>query len=213
MGESVALGEALPDHFDPLAAFVGSHISQLGDIAGHLEEYAAIEREYAGKVQALVRRTRAARDRRIAELCVGPSPTRSWNAADPSNKSTAQTFLTAVLDSQEATATAHDALAEALGSVVADLSRTQTQDDAVLKAVRPHLACRGSATDQSSTWILRASCAQAATRSSMSACAPNPSTRRQPRWSRRSATALRSARPAAGRLTKRKRARLPLSRT
>lgn len=134
-GTMVHLGEALPDYFDPLSSFVGAHIAQLGDLGDFLEEYATLEREHATKIQALVRKTRAQRDRRLSELCVGSNPQRAWDPADPNNKSTFQTFLTKVLDNQEATATAHDALGSALSSVVADIGRSQTVDDGLLKAV------------------------------------------------------------------------------
>lgn len=53
-----------------------SHLSLASDLAGLLAERAALEREYAGKLQAIVRKGKEKREKRLPEAVAGPEPAR-----------------------------------------------------------------------------------------------------------------------------------------
>ena len=75
---AVRFGEELPDQFGSITGSLSAHLSLAHDLAGFLTERAALEREYAGKLQGLTRRMKEKRDKRLMETTVGAEPSKAW---------------------------------------------------------------------------------------------------------------------------------------
>ncbi|GAA99401.1 uncharacterized protein L969DRAFT_93862 [Mixia osmundae IAM 14324] len=67
---------AIPDQFVPLSSYLGQHNAFLGDVAGFYQARAVLEREFAGKLTALVRDAQKRRARKASALIVGEQPSR-----------------------------------------------------------------------------------------------------------------------------------------
>jgi hypothetical protein len=80
---------AHPRPQDQLSELLGTAAAQQGlatELANMLAERAALEREYAGRLQAITRKARERRDRRVLEAAVGPEPNRSVSAEEAKDR-------------------------------------------------------------------------------------------------------------------------------
>ncbi|KAE8257321.1 hypothetical protein A4X13_0g2439 [Tilletia indica] len=118
----MSFGSALPDQFAPIAAAVGANIAIAQDLAAiFLTERSALEREYAQKLQALVKKARAAKDKRLTESIAGPDPSKAWSP-DAVRRSTLHTFLNTLFTGTEQIAQHHAQAADALATCSTELS-------------------------------------------------------------------------------------------
>ncbi|KAL9938707.1 hypothetical protein V8E36_002426 [Tilletia maclaganii] len=120
---------ALPDQFAQIAAAVGANIAVAQDLATiFLSERSALEREYAQKLQALVKKARAARDKRLAESIAGPDPSKGWSP-DVVRRSTLHTFLNTLFTSTERIAQHHNQAADSLTTLSTELSTSSRRKE------------------------------------------------------------------------------------
>lgn len=74
---------------DQLTSLLGNAAAQqalASELAIMLAERAALEREYAGRLQAITRKARERRDRRVLEAAVGPEPNRAVTAEEAKDR-------------------------------------------------------------------------------------------------------------------------------
>ncbi|EJD45686.1 Cdc15 domain-containing protein, partial [Auricularia subglabra TFB-10046 SS5] len=110
------------DQVDLISSISDNHLKLLADVKDLVKERAALEREYALKLQALARRGQEKRARLMTALLVGDTPTRAWGD-DAVKKSTFDRAYDHLLTSFEQQAMDHIDLSEALGSQVVDSFR------------------------------------------------------------------------------------------
>ncbi|KAK0564957.1 Protein BZZ1 [Tilletia horrida] len=117
----MSFGSEVPDQFAQIAAAVGANIAIAQDLATiFLTEFSTIEREYAQRLQALVKKARAARDKRLTDSIVGPDPSKAWSP-DTARRSTLHTFLNALYSSTEQIAGHHAQAADGLTTLSTEL--------------------------------------------------------------------------------------------
>lgn len=107
---AIDFGHELPDQLPTIAAALSAQLSLETDVASFLAERAAIERDYAAKLQSLVRKYRDKKAKRDQDISVGPTPTIEWKHA----QSTLATHITDLYSTHDATAADHSTLATAL---------------------------------------------------------------------------------------------------
>ncbi|SAM74884.1 related to BZZ1-Myo3/5p-Bee1p-Vrp1p actin assembly complex component [Ustilago bromivora] len=107
---AIDFGHQLPDQLPTIAAALSAQLSLETDVASFLAERAALERDYAAKLRALVRKYREKKVRRDQEISVGPTPTIEWKYA----QSTLATHITDLYSTHDATAAEHNNLAATL---------------------------------------------------------------------------------------------------
>ncbi|KAI5786205.1 hypothetical protein FPQ18DRAFT_349328 [Pyronema domesticum] len=112
----VNLGEELKDAFKPVNTWVSNGIAWLDDLQSFYRERAAIEKEYAGKLNALSKRFHEKKSRKSASLTVGDTP----QMTPGSLESASLTTWTTILNTTELLATEHDTLSNSLTTEVAD---------------------------------------------------------------------------------------------
>lgn len=107
---AVEFGHQLPDQLPTIAAALSAQLSLENDVASFLAERAALERDYAAKLQTLVRKYREKKAKRDQDISVGPTPTIEWKYA----QSTLATHITDLYSAHDATAADHSSLASTL---------------------------------------------------------------------------------------------------
>ncbi|TKY85284.1 hypothetical protein EX895_006364 [Sporisorium graminicola] len=107
---AVQFGHELPDQLPTIAATLSAQLSLESDVASFLAERAALERDYAAKVQSLVRKYRDKKVKRDQDISVGPTPTVEWKHA----QSTLSTHITDLYSAHDASAADHTNLASTL---------------------------------------------------------------------------------------------------
>ncbi|CDR88269.1 related to BZZ1-Myo3/5p-Bee1p-Vrp1p actin assembly complex component [Sporisorium scitamineum] len=107
---AVQFGHQLPDQLPTIAATLAAQLSLESDVASFIAERAALERDYAAKLQSLVRKYRDKKARRDQDISVGPTPTIEWKHA----QSTLATHITDLYSAHDATAADHINLASTL---------------------------------------------------------------------------------------------------
>ncbi|GAC93930.1 hypothetical protein PHSY_001498 [Pseudozyma hubeiensis SY62] len=127
MSESaVEFGHQLPDQLPTIAATLSAQLALENDVASFLAERAALERDYAAKLQTLVRRYRDKKTKKEQEISVGPTPTIEWKHA----QSTLATHITDLYSTHDATAADHTNLATTLDQLSNSLiTSTKARED------------------------------------------------------------------------------------
>lgn len=123
---AIDFGHQLPDQLPAIAASLSAQLSLENDFASFLAERAALERDYAAKLQALVRKYREKKAKRDQDISVGPTPTVEWKYA----QSTLSNHITNLYSTHDASAAEHNNLAttlEGLSSKV--MASTKSRDD------------------------------------------------------------------------------------
>ncbi|SPO22896.1 related to BZZ1 - Myo3/5p-Bee1p-Vrp1p actin assembly complex component [Ustilago trichophora] len=107
---AIDFGHQLPDQLPTIAAALSAQLSLENDVASFLAERAALERDYAAKLQMLVRKYREKKAKRDQDISVGPNPTTEWKHA----QSTLATHITDLYSTHDASAADHNNLASTL---------------------------------------------------------------------------------------------------
>lgn len=111
MSDSAAnFGHQLPDQLPTIAAALSAQLALENDVASFLAERAALEREYAAKLQSLIRKYRDKKAKKDQDISVGPTPTIEWKHT----QSTLGTHITNIYSVNDATAADHSNLASVL---------------------------------------------------------------------------------------------------
>ena len=110
---AIDFGHQLPDQLPTIAAALSAQLSLETDVASFLAERAALERDYAAKLQSLVRKYREKKAKRDQDISVGPTPTIEWKHA----QSTLATHITDLYSTHDASAADHNSLASTLDAL------------------------------------------------------------------------------------------------
>lgn len=122
----VDFGHQLPDQLPTIAAAVSAQLSLENDVASFLAERATLERDYAAKLQALVRKYREKKTKRDQDISVGPTPTVDWKHA----QSTLSTHIGDLYSTHDASAADHISLASTLDSLSSSMTAsTKLRED------------------------------------------------------------------------------------
>lgn len=124
----IDFGHQLPDQLATIAAAISAQLSLENDVASFLAERSALERDYAAKLQALVRKYREKKAKRDQDISVGPTHTIEWKYA----QSTLSIHITDLYSAHDATAADHNNLASTLDG----LSSTMTASTKLREDVR-----------------------------------------------------------------------------
>ncbi|TCD63247.1 hypothetical protein EIP91_005803 [Steccherinum ochraceum] len=119
MTETQSYGKALPDQVDRLASLSDAQIDLLDDIRGHFTERVALEREYATKLQLLIKKISDKKSRKMSALVLGTEPTKAWDD-NTVRQSTIDQAYSQFITSMTDTAMDHLTLADSLSMQVAD---------------------------------------------------------------------------------------------
>ncbi|KZV81942.1 hypothetical protein EXIGLDRAFT_779128, partial [Exidia glandulosa HHB12029] len=109
----MSFGTELPDQVDLISNISDNHLRLLADVKDLYKERAALERDYALKLQALARRGQEKKGKLMTALLVGDTPTRAWGE-DTIKKSTFDHAYDQFLTSTEQQAMDHVDLSEQL---------------------------------------------------------------------------------------------------
>ncbi|EIW59085.1 uncharacterized protein TRAVEDRAFT_122627 [Trametes versicolor FP-101664 SS1] len=110
-------GQHLPDQVERISALSDSQLELLADVRELHKERAALEREYAAKLQLLAKKAADRKAKKIIALVVGGEPTKAWDESTPT-KSTLDKAYTQLIASLTASSQDHVNLADALTSQV-----------------------------------------------------------------------------------------------
>ncbi|KAI0712543.1 hypothetical protein C8Q76DRAFT_735094 [Earliella scabrosa] len=122
-------GQHLPDQVERIASLTDAQLELLEDIRDLHRERAALEREYATKLQLLVKKAAEKKARKMPALVVGSEPTKAWDE-NTIRQSTLDRAYTQLLASMNDTAQDHVNLADALTSqVVEPLKATERKHE------------------------------------------------------------------------------------
>lgn len=109
------------DQFAVITTSVSAHIGLAHDAAAYLAERAALEREYASKLQALTRKLGERRQKRMQDCTVGNDPSKAWSI-EVANRSTLQRYVASLVSTSESAAGDHAGLGDALDKVGAEIN-------------------------------------------------------------------------------------------
>lgn len=116
-------GRALPDQMDRLAGLFDAHLELIADVRDLYRDRAALERDYAAKLQLLVKKAADKKSKMEASIVVGEDPTKAWNA-NTLKQSSLHTAYDEILNSMVSTAQDHVNIADALTSQVVEVLRS-----------------------------------------------------------------------------------------
>ncbi|KDQ25535.1 hypothetical protein PLEOSDRAFT_1078053 [Pleurotus ostreatus PC15] len=125
-------GKALPDQVDRIANLFDAHLGLVSDVREIHREQAAIEREYAAKLQALARRAAEKRSRTEASFVLGDEPTKAWDE-NTLKRSTLDSAYGAIVNSLVNTAQDHINVADTLTTQVVDVLKAIEKKNEDLK--------------------------------------------------------------------------------
>ncbi|TFK86863.1 hypothetical protein K466DRAFT_663436 [Polyporus arcularius HHB13444] len=126
-------GQHLPDQVERIASVTDAQLELLADVRDLHRERAALEREYATKLQQLVKKAAEKKAKKMPALVVGSEPTKAWDE-DTIRKSTLDQAYTQLLSSMSDTAQDHMNLADTLnGQVIEPLKATERRHEEAKK--------------------------------------------------------------------------------
>lgn len=109
------------DQYSAISETITAHVTLASDVATFLAERAALEREYAAKLQGLTRKVKEKREKRLITCTIGPDPSKAWSS-DAECRSSLQSYLASIVSTSDGVATDHVKLAEGLDKVAADIN-------------------------------------------------------------------------------------------
>ncbi|OJT08068.1 Protein BZZ1 [Trametes pubescens] len=112
-------GQHLPDQVERISALSDAQLELLADVRELHKERAALEREYAAKLQLLAKKAADKKAKKIIALVVGSEPTKAWDESTPT-KSTLDKAYTQLISSITESSQDHVYLADALTSQVVE---------------------------------------------------------------------------------------------
>ncbi|KAJ7069661.1 hypothetical protein C8F01DRAFT_1113519 [Mycena amicta] len=113
-------GQALPDQVECIASLFDAHLHLLVEVRELYRDRAAVEREYAAKLQALTKRATEKRAKLVAAFVVGDEPTKPTTEATFA-QNTMNTAFNEIISSMSSSAQDHVNLADAFTTQVVDV--------------------------------------------------------------------------------------------
>ncbi|RXW24100.1 hypothetical protein EST38_g1789 [Candolleomyces aberdarensis] len=110
------------DQCDRIAAYFDTHLELIGDIREIYNSRAALEREYAAKLQILARKAADKKARVEQNIAVGADPSKSWDV-DTLKSNTLNVAYDEIINSISSTAEDHLGIADAVTSQVVEVLR------------------------------------------------------------------------------------------
>ncbi|KII86660.1 hypothetical protein PLICRDRAFT_55576 [Plicaturopsis crispa FD-325 SS-3] len=122
-------GRTLPDQVERIGDLFDAHLTLVSDVRDLYKDRAALEREYAGKLQLLAKKAADKRAKNSAILVVGPEPTKVYDERTL-KQSTLDTAYGQIIDSMISTSQDHVNIADALSAqVVETLKGVEKKND------------------------------------------------------------------------------------
>ncbi|KAF5330266.1 hypothetical protein D9758_014458 [Tetrapyrgos nigripes] len=113
-------GQSLPDQVDRIAHNLDLHIETIGDVRELFKDRAALEREYAMKLQALTKKASEKKAKTKSVLVLGNDPTKAWNESTL-KQSTLNAAYDSILNSMVTSAQDHLNVADVLTTQVVEI--------------------------------------------------------------------------------------------
>ncbi|KAJ7442609.1 hypothetical protein FB451DRAFT_1438254 [Mycena latifolia] len=120
------------DQVERISSLFDSHLHLLVEVRELYRDRAALEREYAAKLQVLTKRATEKRAKLVAELVVGDEPTKAWNESTL-GQNTLNAAFNQIISSMANTAQDHVNLADALTTQVVDVLKAVERKKEELK--------------------------------------------------------------------------------
>ncbi|KAJ7095722.1 hypothetical protein B0H15DRAFT_826828 [Mycena belliarum] len=127
-----SFGQALPDQVDRISSLYDSHLHLLVEVRELYRDRAALEREYATKLQVLTKRASEKRAKLVTALVVGDEPTKAFDE-NILNQHTLNAAFNEIIASMANTAQDHVNLADALSAQVVDVLKAVERKEEELK--------------------------------------------------------------------------------
>ncbi|KZT09361.1 uncharacterized protein LAESUDRAFT_675278 [Laetiporus sulphureus 93-53] len=133
-------GKELADQVDRLVSLSDAQLELLADVRELYKERVVLEREYAGKLQALAKKAADKKSKKEAILVVGNEPTKSWGE-DTLQLSTLNNAYGQIISAMLESAQAHVSLSDQLTSQVIDaLKGSERRHEEAKKKQEQHFA-------------------------------------------------------------------------
>ncbi|KAF8073423.1 hypothetical protein FPV67DRAFT_1605812 [Lyophyllum atratum] len=113
-------GQTLPDQVERVATLFDAHLEMISDVRELYRDRAALERDYAAKLQLLTKKALEKKNRVEASIALGEHPTKAWDA-NSLMKNSLNAAYTELMDSLVTTAKDHVSIADNLTSQVVDV--------------------------------------------------------------------------------------------
>ncbi|KAI0373757.1 hypothetical protein BV20DRAFT_962334 [Pilatotrama ljubarskyi] len=126
-------GQHLPDQVEKISALSDAQLELLADVRDLHKERAALEREYATKLQLLAKKAADRKAKKMPALVVGNEPTKAWDESTLA-KSTLNKAYTQLIGAISDSSQDHNSLADALtAQVIEPLRMVERQHDEAKK--------------------------------------------------------------------------------
>lgn len=113
-------GQALPDQVEKIAALFDAHLEVISDVRELYNARAALERDYAAKLQLLAKKAGEKKSKMGSLFILGNDPTKSWDA-NTLKQSTLNAAYDEIIGSTTSTSQDHVTIADALTSQVVEV--------------------------------------------------------------------------------------------
>ncbi|KAF9465752.1 hypothetical protein BDZ94DRAFT_1296252 [Collybia nuda] len=132
-----SFGETLPDQVERIASLFDAHLELIGDVRELYTSRAALEREYATKLQLLTKKAADKKSKMEALIVVGSDPTKSWDT-NTLRQNSLNAAYDAIMNSMTSTAQDHVNIADALASQVVEVLKglEKKSEDAKKKEIQ-----------------------------------------------------------------------------
>ncbi|KAF9473432.1 hypothetical protein BDN70DRAFT_997635 [Pholiota conissans] len=132
----VKFGQVLPDQVERIAELFDTHLQVIDDVRDLYTARAALERDYAAKLQVLIRKASDKKAKSCAALVLGSDPTKSWDE-NTLTQSTLERAYDTIIDSMTSTAQDHINFADAIATQTIETLRIieKRNDDAKKKEI------------------------------------------------------------------------------
>ncbi|KAJ3489206.1 hypothetical protein NLI96_g2264 [Meripilus lineatus] len=138
MDSGQTYGKNLPDQVDRLSSLSDAQLELTADVRDLFRERAALEREYATKLQLLAKKSADKMNKKIPATVVGSEPTKAWND-DSIKRSTLDNSISQLISSLVDSAQDHVNLSDSLNTqVVEALKSTEKRHDEAKKRQMQH---------------------------------------------------------------------------
>ncbi|KIO29728.1 hypothetical protein M407DRAFT_21153 [Tulasnella calospora MUT 4182] len=130
---TVQYGTELPDQVEVLNKVLENQLSLISDVRDLIRERAALEKEYAQKLQAIARKASEKRSRTAAARIVGEDPAKAFGD-DAIRRNTLESAFAMLIEAYDTSAQDHASFGEALSAQVSqDLKNLEQKKDGTRK--------------------------------------------------------------------------------
>ncbi|KAG9021285.1 hypothetical protein FS837_007382, partial [Tulasnella sp. UAMH 9824] len=130
---TVQYGTELPDQVEVLNKVLENQLSLISDVRDLIRERAALEKEYAQKLQVIARKAAEKRSRTAAARIVGEDPAKAFGD-DAIRRNTLESAFAMLIEAYDTSAQDHASFGEALSTQVSqDLKSLELKKDGTRK--------------------------------------------------------------------------------